>query len=402
VDLVRAEANPALLILAGYWPTRQNPISGIFIVQQAAAFAAKGIRCDVLVQVTRFRGGQDLLSTEELGLDGVMISLIEVPEFRLPEKLSSLPGAIRLNSWMIGRELSQVLRKLAEVTEYAGCIVHGVRYAGFCLSQWRRWLKCPVVAVLHGVDPFMVAPRNRSRVRNMLSREGEFIGSLVLVGRPLRTHAEAIGLSEVTQRIIANGVVLPAKPEPRVSMEEVARPIRILSVSNLIPLKGIDDNLHALARIEQKHPRLNWEYVIVGDGSIRGELEHLTQTLGLSTRVRFQGRLSYEATQMQMGQADIFSLPSWNEAFGIVYLEAMARGVPVIGCLENGAAEIVTAGRDGLLIRPKSVEDLVVALFELLSDPECRLRLGVEARNTAEGFSWGRNVDDMLAVLGIS
>jgi len=392
----------SLLIVAGYWPSQQNPISGIFIVQQVEAFAQQGIHCDILVPTTRFRGGQDLLSVAELGLPEDLVSLIEVPSFRLPEKLSSLPGAIALNTRLLGSVLAKTLRHQADHRQYDGCILHGVRYAGFCLAHWRQYLSCPIVAVLHGVDPFIVKNSNLPRIRPILSSVGTLLDAVVLVGTPLRKHALEIGLPQEKLRVIANGVVLPAASPLGGHLKSAATPIRVLSVANLIPLKGIDDNLKALARIADQHSKINWEYVIVGDGPFRPDLEALTERLGLQSQVRFLGRLPYQETQAEMAKADVFSLPSWNEAFGIVYLEAMAQGVPVVGCLENGAADIVTHERDGLLIRPKSVEDLELALLQLLSDADLRGEMGRCARVTAESYSWDRNASALLELLSVT
>ena len=121
--------------------------------------------------------------------------------------------------------------------------------------------------------------------------------------------------------------------------------------------------------------------------------------LGLSRRVTFLGRLSYEETMQEIAQADIFSMPSWAEAFGIVYLEAMARGRPAIGCVNNGAADIITDNEDGLLIGPRDVGALEAAIAHLLESPELCRRLGIAGRRTAERFSSDENARRMLALL---
>jgi len=100
-----------------------------------------------------------------------------------------------------------------------------------------------------------------------------------------------------------------------------------------------------------------------------------------------------------IADADIFALPSWGEAFGIVYLEAMARMRPVIGCLDNGAADIISDGVDGLLIPPHDEVALAQALGCLLSDPEQCRTMGTAGRQTAEQFTWHVNAAKMLELL---
>jgi glycosyltransferase involved in cell wall biosynthesis len=177
----------------------------------------------------------------------------------------------------------------------------------------------------------------------------------------------------------------------------------VLSVSNLDKLKGIDLNLKALAQVRREYPALDWEYQIIGDGAERKSLERLAKDLAIADRVIFRGRLSHADTLTEIANCDIFSLPSWGENFGIVYLEAMGRGRPVIGCRGWGAAEMVRDGIDGVLVEPRDQVSLQAALAKLLIDPNASKSLGMAAGDRARGFSWGQNVQrylDLFAMAG--
>ena len=104
----------------------------------------------------------------------------------------------------------------------------------------------------------------------------------------------------------------------------------ILSVSYLITRKAIDFNLRAIAQLKYKYPNL--KYLIIGDGPEKNHLKSLSKNLGINQMVEFLGQLSNKKVMEYMAETDIFSLPSWDEAFGVVYIEAMAQGKPVIGC----------------------------------------------------------------------
>jgi glycosyltransferase involved in cell wall biosynthesis len=86
-----------------------------------------------------------------------------------------------------------------------------------------------------------------------------------------------------------------------------------------------------------------------------GRLRRLATELGIADRVRFTGAYPHGDLPALMRGSDLFVLPSWDEAFGIVYLEAMASGVPVIAASDGGATDIVTEGADGWLVVPRDV-----------------------------------------------
>lgn len=132
----------------------------------------------------------------------------------------------------------------------------------------------------------------------------------------------------------------------------------ILSVSYLISRKGIDYNLKAFARLVDKYTNL--KYLIIGDGSEKSHLIGLASKLGIDKKIKFLGRISHKDVMKYMAKADIFSLPSWNEAFGVVYIEAMAQGKPVIGCQGEGIEDFVEHGQMGLLVKPKDVDSLLL------------------------------------------
>jgi glycosyltransferase involved in cell wall biosynthesis len=96
----------------------------------------------------------------------------------------------------------------------------------------------------------------------------------------------------------------------------------------LINIKGIDYNIKAIQALSKKYPFLN--YKIVGDGVEKDRLARLANDLKMNEHIEFLGRKTHQEVMKYMAECDIFSLPSWNEAFGVVYIEAMAHGKPVI------------------------------------------------------------------------
>jgi len=179
-----------LLIVSGYWPTQANPISGIFVVQQVAALVRAGCRITLLSGNTLGRPASPRLLPLELGLPEDRVAMFTYPLIRLPEKLSGWPGGIALNSAAAGIALRRVIRKLAESHgPFDAAIIHALRYAGFALPAWRHLVRGKVLAVCHGVDPFLEQPGNIKRSFPLLQKMVGQCEKLVLVGRACRKSA---------------------------------------------------------------------------------------------------------------------------------------------------------------------------------------------------------------------
>jgi glycosyltransferase involved in cell wall biosynthesis len=161
-----------------------------------------------------------------------------------------------------------------------------------------------------------------------------------------------------------------------------------VTVANLFARKRHADVLAAVALLRHRHPGLR--YVIVGDGPERGRLEALAASLGVSAE--FRGRLNPAEAASVAREGTLFVLPSVDEALGVAYLEAMAGGVPAIGCRgEAGPEEIAAAGDGMVLVPPRSPGELAEAIDVLLCEPERLRGLGQDARATVERcFTWGR------------
>ena len=162
----------------------------------------------------------------------------------------------------------------------------------------------------------------------------------------------------------------------------------LVTVANLVARKRHLDVISALALLRERYPDLR--YVIVGDGPERERLRSHAAALGVGLRVEFRGRLPHEQATAVAQAATLFVLPSLDEAFGVGYIEAMAGGVPAIGCLgEAGPEEIGAAGAGIALVPPCDPAALAAALDGLLSDPARRASLGAQARETvSRAFTW--------------
>jgi len=143
-------------------------------------------------------------------------------------------------------------------------------------------------------------------------------------------------------------------------------PIIIGTVCRMEKQKGIRYLLLAMNNILAKFPAVQLE--IIGDGSLLEELIELSKKLGISNSVKFFGKFADVIPFYK--RMDIFILPSIYEGFGIVLLEAMAAGVPVIATNVDGITEVVIDGESGILIPPKNPEAIASAVIQLIANPQ--------------------------------
>ena len=171
----------------------------------------------------------------------------------------------------------------------------------------------------------------------------------------------------------------------------------LVTVAHLAARKRHADVISALAVLRVRHPALR--YVIVGDGPERERLESLAGSLGVADRVEFRGQLPNDGATAEATAGSLFVMPSVDEAFGVAYIEAMAGGVPAIGCRgEDGPEEIAAAGGGIELVAPLYVRGLAKRIDGLLSDPPALAALGDAARETVQrAFTWERCGVDTVA-----
>lgn len=327
------------------------------------------------------------------------LTFLEVPVLSLPDMVLGVPGVPYANVWMSRQGLSSQLWKAGIGSDFDSLVVHGLRYVGLSMPMLKRHVRGRALTVLHGRDPRLQDPATRARFSSSIEAAERACDSTILVGTSLQEYALSLGILPERTIVLGNGTVLPCMENVSLRQRSTDERRIVLSVSNLLPWKGIDLNLRALASVRAVSPTLDWEYRIVGDGPELNRLVSLTDMLGLTDRVRFLGRLSYEESMNEMAGCDVFSMPSWAEAFGIVYLEAMARGRPVIGCRDNGPADFITDGHDGFLVPPHDVNALADRLGLLLLDPAQATEMGKNALDTAQAHSWDANARRFLELL---
>ncbi len=171
----------------------------------------------------------------------------------------------------------------------------------------------------------------------------------------------------------------------------------ILQLGRLVPRKGIDNVIRAVAVLRKRHAQDALLYVVGGNSDQPdeeatpeiGRLREVARAAGVADRVRFCGRRGRDALHLHYGAADVFVTTPWYEPFGITPVEAMACARPVIGARVGGIKSTVVDGETGFLVPPKDPDALAARLAELAADSGSARRLGQAGRDRALAhFTW--------------
>ena len=269
-------------------------------------------------------------------------------------------------------------------------LVLGVDLDGFL---WARRRALPFVASLKGIIADELK-NERGRVRALLRVQARWERSAV--SRADLVMVTSRYCAEVAQR--EYGVSperLAVVPEPidlevwddqfwRAPRRERTGPV-VLCVARMYPRKRLQDLLSAAAILRARVPGI--QVRIVGRGPEWSALGRLHARLGLADSVVLLGDLPRERLAEEYVNATAFCLPSVQEGFGIVFLEAMAAELPVVACRIAAVPEVVVDGVTGLLVEPRDPGGLAEALERLVTDRALAKRLGQEGRRRALGFS---------------
>ena len=161
----------------------------------------------------------------------------------------------------------------------------------------------------------------------------------------------------------------------------------ILCVGRLVPQKGIEYFIRAIPLIARRYPEA--KFIIVGEGWSRDILEGEARASGHQQKIQFTGFASDKDVIELMTSADVLVVPSIYEPFGIVALEGMATGVPVVASRVDGLAEVIEHERTGIFVYPRSPDSIAWGIDRVLSDPDHARWLAENAKDKLhKAYSW--------------
>jgi glycosyltransferase involved in cell wall biosynthesis len=373
-----------VLTLTPFYPGSTDDASGSFVAESVRAVQDCGVDSSVIAVQPLHRS----------------LPSVDSKSPATWKKYFSLPGNAGLSS--AGRflyaALKSQMRQLHAQQPVSLIHAHAALPCGHAAMLLARDLGIPFVVTVHGLDVFSTrqvpgwfGERCAKVSAEVYAAAARVICISEQVARRVREglgHAANIG-------VVYNGVdasLFSPAPDEAESANDV-----ILSVGNLIPIKGHDLLLRSLAAIAPNHPQAQCR--IIGDGPERIRLQALARELGIEDRTHFLGRRPRPDVAEALRKCTLFALPSWYEGLGCVYLEAMSAERPAVACRGQGIEEIIRHGENGWLIEPKNLSDLTAALHQLLSDRSLREKLGRNGRQTVlQGYTLAHQAAQLLAI----
>jgi glycosyltransferase involved in cell wall biosynthesis len=357
-----------VLTLTPFYPSESDEVDGTFVAEPLEHLSAFKVDSTVIAAKPRSRG---TFKTSE----------------RVPQAIwvrhRQLPGRAAYGSWglLLYARLARFVSRLHREHPIDLIHAHSALPCGHPAALLSRQLRIPFVVTTHGLDVFS-SRREKGVSRRWVEHCSRFVYrkadmNICVSEAVRRVMVDVLGDSARTT-VVYNGVNTSLFAPP-LNDDEDSTPT-ILSVGRLVPSKGQELVLRAIAELRRKHPRLGYD--LIDDGPQRSHLLALAHELKVAERVNFFGRQNRQCVAEAMKRCTIFALPSTDEAMGCVYLEAMATAKPIIGCRQQGIEEIVRHGETGWLIQPNNLQEMVNALDTLLDNASLRKRMGMEARKT--------------------
>jgi teichuronic acid biosynthesis glycosyltransferase TuaC len=377
-----------VLTLTPFYPTAEDDASGCFIAESVGELQRQGMESSVIAVHPMHRSHPG-------------------PHPKAPpatwKKYFCFPGNPGLSS--AGRFLYAALkshvRQLHAQRPISLIHSHAALPCGHAAMLLAKDLSIPFVVTVHGLDAF-----STRQVPGWFGRRCSEVSEDVY-----RAAARVICISEQVVRRVREGLDGAANisvvyngvdsllfspglsPARGVELGDSV----ILSVGNLIPIKGHESLLRSVAAITPTHPKVQCR--IIGDGPERIRLQELARELRIEDRVHFLGRRPRSEVAEAMKECALFALPSWYEGLGGVYLEAMSAERPAIACRGQGIEEVIRHGENGWLIEPKDLTGLTTALRVLLADQPLREKLGRNGRQTVlQSFTLAHQASQLLSI----
>ncbi|HEV2397059.1 MAG TPA: glycosyltransferase [Candidatus Sulfotelmatobacter sp.] len=376
--------NLHVLTLTPFYPRASDDGAGCFVYDPLSWLARLGIRHTVFAIQPFYRG--------KARSEALQIPARWFRYFSLPRGVGLPTAGVFAFAQIVGQ-----VRSLHEHQPIDIIHAHGALPCGHAAMLLSRELQIPFVVSVHGLDVFstvQVGGYSGKWCRRISARTYSASRRVICISERVREEVlQGLGRNCRTS-VVYNGVDPDLFcPVPNLSSDEMI----VLSVGNLIPVKGHEVLMRSVASLQGEFQKLVLE--IIGSGPEGQRLQTLAERLGIAARVRFLGVQPRKRVAAAMQRCAVFALPSRYEGLGCVYLEAMSSAKPAVGCRGQGIAEIIQQGLNGFLVGPDNEKELSLVLSLLLRDENRRRNLGVAARDTIlDRFTLAHQADRLARI----
>lgn len=383
------------------YPSNFNSMSGIFVFKQAKALVQNGCEVKVVSPVPWTPFPFNVVNKKWKGYNNIPDKdVIDSIEVYYPRYLEFPRGILfQKSGYFMAKGIKNIIRKIYKNFKFD--LIHSNvalpdGYSGMLINNY---FNVPHIVTIHGQD-FQNTINKNKKCREAVFRVLNSADKIITVSNKLKNIVKE---QEFCYKInvINNGIDDDCFENnienniENIKKNEIKDKIKILSVSNLKKTKGIQINLRAISQLKGKYG--NIQYDIIGEGEFEIQLRKLVRELGLEDIVNFLGKKEHDEVLKSMSDYDIFSLPSYNEGFGTVYIEAMSKRVAVIGVEGEGIEDVIKNGYNGFLVKREDVTSLIDVLDMLIKDDKKRNVIAKNGRNTViKYFTWNSNAKKVI------
>lgn len=286
---------------------------------------------------------------------------------------------INYNGYFYYYRILRRFKNILKQNEILYIDAHTFKIEGFVALKLKRKFGLPTVLTIHGTS-FMNCTKYPNGITE-INKICNGVDRTIFVSKKLEKIAKMLGVTN--SKVILNGFEIHSNLQNE-SLNKKKN--SLLSVGNLISQKNFLFTLRVFEKIKNLFP--DSTLLIIGDGIMRNELEKYCIDNCLED-VKFLGRISNEEVQYYMKHSEVFILPSINEGFGIVYLEAMFNGCITIGTKNEGIDGTIIDGENGFLIDPYDISSAVSLIVGIFNN--CNEKIVISGKNTVKNLTWEYN-----------
>ena len=396
-----------VLWISDYFPRPHNMTLGVWALESIYAIQRKGIEVAVLSPTPwipkLFAFTNNLKNWHKVpfkvDIDSVNIFYPKCPHYPHRTVTKYLYNPIPyFESSFLFEWIKPAIKLIAEKYPFQAVHTNFVFPSGYIGYAIKKKYKIPFIVHERSVNRLLNANSHRLRKKSY----AKIVNEADAIITPNRKMADII------EKFLQNGKKVNVIRDPgnsasikNISFFIQAKPERyknkkiILSVGSLIERKGHEFLVKAINLLKNEFQ--NIKCLIIGSGVRKNFLENLIKRLQLNQYVELLGQLPHNEVLRTMSWCDIFVLPSWNEAGGTIYGEAMTFGKPIVACKDEGIGEIVEDRVHGLLVNKKDEQSLAEAIKKLLRDEEFAAVIGRASKILAENeFNYDFAADKII------
>lgn len=362
-----SDEQPHILFVTTSFPLHADHWSGVFVAVQARALAKSGCKVTVLAP-----DAAGVKTHEPMGP-------LDVYRFRyLPdaaEKLAyggGIPANLQASPWLWGTVpafTAGLFRALSHLAKKADLVHAHWSFAGAVASLTPAVRHKPLVVSFHGSD----LAKTGGVFSKAAKRVCRSANAVVVHSDEMKQRAINAGAASDSILQLPHGVETESFPPKQKNGDS----FKLIAVGRLSEEKGFDLLLDALADMADQ-PK--WSLQIVGEGPLLSSLHQQIEHLGMTNRITLSGALAPSQVRRELSRSDLMIVPSRREGFGVVGLEGMAAGLPVVATRVGALPEIIEDGKTGVLVDANDVKALHTAIVDMLVDEEKGLSMGKKGR----------------------